>query len=393
MKGAKRKRIIRTSLTVLFFSIPFLMWFAWYLGPKRPMNVFVLDKTVLTKKGNEHRSFYWLLTNDKIVKPNNEFYSISEDYFGFFPLENKKYKIKDLSGLSEEQIDSLAKFYDLFYFTDTYGVYYNEWYTEDDHTEHSRKIYGGLDKNDFLLLEKAKEYNKLILTEFNFFASPTSDRLRKKVEESFKIKWSGWVARYFDSLDTLENKELPKWVKNLYLDKHNHQWPFTKSGIVFVNKDKRLFILENNTHMDYEVPVIQPTPYGREKHFLPKEVNYPFWIDWTYPTDTSNKVVANFKLITNSLGDSILNHYNVPHTFPAVIEHTGDYKFYYFSGDFCDNPVKNNLAKFRGINFFIMLILTEREENNREPFFWKFYIPLMKVILEDYYQEISTQKS
>lgn len=351
------------------------------------MKIFIMDKTVLTKKCNEHRAFNWILTHKKFITPENELYSIPNDYFGFSPLENKKFSIHDLNYYREKQIDSLSAYYDMAYFTDTYGIYYNDWYRDKNQTEHSEKVYGGLDYNDFLFLKNMRQKKKLILTEFNLLATPTDQDIRQKTEELLGIKWSGWTARYFESLDTLENPELPRWVVHLYKQQHQNKWPFKNSGIVYVHEDETIAIVENKTSLTHPVPVIYTSKYGQEKFDVPYKINYPYWTDITYPTDTTHRIVSYYKIKTNKTGDSILEHHHIPHVYPAVIE-SKDSRFYYFCGDFADNPVNGRFVKFKGIGYFELFLLNDNEINSRMPFFWRFYLPMVKNILSNYYNTL-----
>jgi len=376
---------------ILIILIPIWSWLWWFFDSTQPMNMLTLDKTVPTDYRNEHRSFNWIQTHYKYVRRDNkELYSNFEDYYGFFPLkplEDKKYAIHDLDTLDFSQLDSMADALDMVYYTDQYGVYYNEWYLDTLETEHSPKIYGGMSNNDFILLSKMKDRKKLILTEFNLIASPTPYNVRKKTEKTFGIEWSGWTGRYFDLLDTIKNPELPRWVIRLYTEQHNGDWPFTMSGIVFVHLDERIAILEKKTDLDVEVPFIYTSEYGQKKYKVPGKIHYPYWLDIMYSSQI-NKVVATYKIKPNDRGDSILKHYGIPSEFPAFIEHDEkDYKFYYFCGDFSDNPITLYSSYFRGISAINRFFYKNTVYNERTKFFWKYYKPIVSKIIINYREE------
>jgi hypothetical protein len=61
-----------------------------------------------------------------------------------------------------------------------------------------------------------------------------------------------------------------------------------------------------------------------------------------------------------------------------------DYQFYYFSGDFCDNPISMTTSYFNGIGFFKSMFYDASGPSERSSFFWNFYRPLMNNILTDY---------
>lgn len=379
-----RKTVINIVIFGFLF-LPLILWLLWVFKPSHKANILIMDKTVLTQNGLEHCAFNWVLAHNKYVKPNGQFYSVSSDYYGFFPLEKNLYQINDFSKLTEEQIDSLSNIFDMAYYTDTYGIYYNEWHRDKNLTKHSEKVYGGLDKNDVLFLKKMKEKRKLILAEFNFFATPTSSSVKAEIETLLGLKWGGWTGRYFDQLDTIKNPELPKWVVRLYKEQHQNKWPFTKPGIVFIHANETIVILEKETDLNFEVPKVKSFNYGVKKFNIPKEIQYPYWFEITLSSDTNNKVISYYEVLTNERGDSILQHHNIPKIFPATFENIKNSPYYYFCGDFTDSPIDKTTYKLIGIKYFKMFVLNEHDLNDRAAFFWLYYLPMTTNILDTYY--------
>ena len=384
------RRWLLGLLILIIVSAPVLSILVWYFSPKYPINIMVVDKTVLTPDGNEHRSFNWVLKHHKYVKPDKSFYEL-EDYRGFFPLDSEKFYIDDLDMYSDEQLDSLSDTLDMVYFTDTYGIYFNEWYKHAELTEHSEIIYGRTSDNDFELMQKMHEKQKLILTEFNTIASPTSIKVRKKMEKEFGVKWSGWVGRYFFSLDTLKNPELPRWVVHLFKRQHKGEWPFKESGIVFVHDDETICVLEKDIDLEHEVPIINTDKYYQDFYGIAEHIRYPFWFDISY-LEYDDLVVSTYKIHSNERGDSILAHYNIPKEFPAVL---GDHiinRFYYFAGDFADNPIAFSAVYSRGIEHLDFFLYENSDLSDRKKFFWRYYRPMMVKIMSDYYANINYDK-
>lgn len=391
----KEKLIAFISIlfVVLILLTPVFMKMGWKYSKKKRTDIFVLDKTVLNHTHQEHISFYWVLNNNRFVKPNANIFSPMNDYYGFFPDEKGGYEISDLRNKSKNDLEQLSYDYDMIYYTDAYGIYWAEWYEEYpyikpkyppiDIGERSPLIYGGLTNNELELLRLMKNKRKLIINEFNIIASPTPNYLRKKYEKEFDINWSGWVGRYFDNLDTNINRELPNWLINNYKKQNNNQWPFTKSGIAFVRNDDKIVILENQTHLKHEVPIIVTNPNYLKPYDLPTVIKYSFWFD-ICSTGPKNDIISEYHILSNNKGDSTLSRWNIPTVFPAVIKSNQDYPYYYFAGDFTDNNISMKSSFYKHIEKFDFLFY-KRGINERESFFWLYYRPLVTKILKDYY--------
>ncbi len=368
---------------LIIISIPILMWAFWLLSPRQKLVIAIVDKTVLDRNGQEHISLNWILNHYKYTKNNKEGYQISRDYFGFFPKDNEKFRLRGLERFSSSQIAKLSDDADLAYYTDTYGIYNQEWFHQKNEQKSSGMLYGGLSSQDLAFLKLMKAKNKLVITEFNTIGSPTTTEIRSQFEALFGMKWSGWTARYFNSLDTLTNKELPPWIVKNYKASNKNRWPFKKSGIVFVSVQDQIVILEDSTHLNDSMPYILATTNGQENLGLPEKIKYPFWFDVILPNEQINKTVAKFNLNLKPSGLAELKKSGIPSSFPAVLQqNTPHPKFYYFSGDFCDNPISLTSSYFKGIGMFSFLFYNTADPMERKSFFWNFYKPLITNILE-----------
>jgi len=389
-------RIIILAFLVLLIAIPAFMFLSWYFSPRKTLRVVILDKTVLNQKYQEHISFYWVLKHNRYTKSDGSFYKPDKDYLGFFPDGNGGYTIQDLEEKSNEDLLQLADANDMVYYTDLYGIYRIEWLNEYPQAkpdvnpgrmgERSELMYGGMSQNELEFLRIMKSKKKLIINEFNTFASPTSPEIRKDYEEEFDITWTGWVGRYFDNLDTTNNKEIPRWLIRNYMEQNNGQWPFKKSGIAFVRNDDRVVILENETHLTNEVPHIITSSVHASYYNVSEEIKYPFWFD-ICRTGESNELVSEYKIETNEKGASVLKQWEIPERFPAVLMNK-NHTYYYFAGDFSDNPISLSSSKFSYIqNVDFLFYPSEMQE--RSSFFWKFYRPMLEKILDDYYNSMT----
>ena len=231
-------------------------------------------------------------------------------------------------------------------------------------------------------LELMKGRKKLIIAEFNTIGSPTDSINRSRFEESFGIKWTGWTACFFDNLDTVSNKEIPLWLINNYKKTHKNTWPFKTAGIVFVSNTDEVIVLEDDKNLNDPMPYIVSNSYGQQNLSLPAQVKYPFWFEVIIMNPKINHSAANFNINTNKAGLDILKRAGIPASFPAITYHSdSDYTFYYFSGDFCDNPVSMAASYFKGASLFRSFLYNANDPMDRSSFFWKFYKPLLTNIL------------
>ena len=364
---------------VLFFILaPVLLasFLFWFFQDKKTFNIYILDKTVPDESYAEHKSFNWLLTYYNYTDRNRKSYSYKKDYYGYFPSKNAKSPIRSLRLY---EILSLPDDFDMVYYTDTYGVTYQDLYNRPPDKLHSPLVYGGLNQNDYLLLSEMKRKNKLILTEFNMLASPTSDLIREKTETLFDFAWTGWAGCYFSSL-LITNPSLPDWVVDRYEKKYLKKWLFEGEGIILIHEKGDIVVLDKKTYLNHPFPQIITGEYGQNMYHIPSYQNCSFWFDIIKP-GTSNKVVSIYKLDTNKEGDKLLDNIGLPKEFPAIIEHLNDYKFYYFAGDFSDRNITFGTAYFKGFPF-VSKAFYLKNSASKKAFFWRFYIPLIHSILE-----------
>jgi len=379
----------------IVLAIPLLLALLWLVRPKSELRLLVLDKTVLTTKCQEHLSLFWVLNNGKFAW-NGKRYNLEKDYLGFFPDGKGGYSVNDLDSLSSISLLKLAQVSDAAYYTDLYGIYSNEWketYFKEGldssryMSERSNLLYGGMKSNDLEFLLHMKQKGKLIVTEFNNIASPTRSDIRGRFEKEFGVAWTGWVGRYFEELDTLKNRELPSWLINNYLEQNGGNWPFTRSGIVFVRDDDRVVILENETDLIGEVPEIRSSKAVVKRYGVNATVNYPFWFD-VVEANKPNHVLSFYHLQVNPRGDSILTANGLRKEFPAVVHSLEGCSFYYFAGDFCDNPLEMTSSFFDQVGLFQRFFHSSLPIDRRT-FFWQFYRPFMNTVLKDYHKSLN----
>jgi len=171
----KKPLLITVIVLIIILILPAVNFIRWSIQEKKPLDIVILDKTVPSLDRLKHKSFNWILTNERFVrKDKKSSYSYRKDYYGFSPTRPLKEKgsIRKEYHLSE-MMDLPAKA-DAVYFTDTYGVFFNDWWSGINRSRRSRKIYGGLNNVDYLLLNEMRKNNKLIICEYNSFDFPTA---------------------------------------------------------------------------------------------------------------------------------------------------------------------------------------------------------------------------
>ncbi len=378
------KYLGRKIIFFIIILIPFWSFLVWFFYPKTELPGLILDKTVLETSGVEHRSFNWITTNRKFVKPDGSQYEISEDYYGFFPVNRPEYVVKDLTVFNNADLDSMARDMEYVYYTDAYGIYTNEWVYGRDINERSRLVYGGLSVPGYKLFEKMYRNRKLTITEFNNLASPTPLQLRFRMQRLLELDFTGWTGRYYHSLDTLLNPDIPGWMKRLH--RYYYKRPFDYPdvpGIVFVHETERIFVLNIEEDLEHELPIINTGNMLMKQYDLPEFIRYPYWFDVCFAKDTSD-VFSTYKIHTTERGDSILRSHRLPNEFPAIIGDKQEQLRWYFCGDWADSPTPFGLSYFKGVQYMRKFFYNNRDDLDRKKFFWEYYEPLVSGIFKDY---------
>jgi hypothetical protein len=381
----KKTLLIVVIIVAVIIALPVINLIRWSVQPKKPMDIIIVDKTVPTLDREHHKPFTWILTNDRFVKKeNNASYSYTKDYYGFYPqrpLRDKKwdkkdYRLPDVIGLAEKN--------DAIYFTDTYGVFFNDWFRGINKSRKSRKIFGGLNNNDFLLLKEMKDRNKLIIMEYNSFDYPTAQFESVRTQEKLGITFSGWTGKYFSSLDTTST-DFPVWMTAIYRKEYKRPWTFRKAGIVIL-KEKDIVVLEEGKTLKNPLPHIISDASSTQKYGVIPSVAFDQWFDIIDPLQ--NKVISKFKLDTTPLGDTLLVNNALTTEFPAVVQDPVSQRTYYFSGDFATYNVPFWIARFKGIEKLKGVFYSDKPDDTRR-FFWLYYRPLINGIFTDYYASMN----
>ncbi len=378
----KKPLLITLLVLAVLLLIPAVSFIRWAFQEKKPVDVVILDKTVPTLDRLGHRSFTYILTNGRYVRgEKGGSYSAKKDYYGFEPLRpvrEKQFRKKDFR--LTELID-LAENNDAMYYTDTYGVFFNDWYQGIKKTRRSRKLYGGLNNNDYLLMVEMKKRDKLVLLEYNTFDYPTAGLERFKTEELLGVASKGWMGQYYKSLDTASQHGVPSWMPAMYRKQYSEPWTFTKPGVVLL-KENGIIVLEEGKHLAKALPVIRTGATEADRFGLPETVTFTNSFDIIDPGQ--NNVISEFVLNTTSAGDTLLAANDLQAVFPAVTQEPLAQKTYYFSGDFANNDIPFWTARIKNIQKSAKALLYSDNQDDPRRFFWLYYKPLITSIFTEY---------
>jgi hypothetical protein len=383
----KKPLLITIIILVLVLALPFINFLRWSFQDKKPIDVVILDKTVPTLERLNHKSFTWILNNGRFVKKaKKRSYSYKKDYYGFAPTRplrdrgntKKEYHLSEMIDLPEK-VDAL-------YFADTYGVFFNDWYVGVNKSRRSRKIYGGLNNTDYLLINEMKNRNKLIILEYNSFDYPTPAFESYRTQEKLGITFSGWSGKYFAKLDTT-SKNFPVWMASIYRKEYKQPWKFTKPGIVLLS-EKSIVVLEEGTHLTNALPYIITDTANCEKYGVPSSVAFNNWFDIIDPLQSN--VISKFRLSTTALGDTLLSSKMLTSSFPAVTQEPINQRIYYFSGDFASNKVSFCTSRIKGYDKLKGILYSDKPDDTRR-FFWLYYKPLINKIFTNYYTSLKAK--
>lgn len=377
----KKSLLITIIILAIILILPLVNLVRWYFQEKKPIDIVILDKTVPTLERLKHKSLVWILTNDRFIrKDKKKSYSYRKDYYGFAPTRplkergstKKEYHLSDMMTLPE-QADAL-------YIADTYGIFFNDWFAGVNKSRKSRKIYGGLNNTDYLLLNEMKNRNKLIILEYNSFDFPTAAFESYRTQEKLGISFTGWTGCYFEKLDTA-SKGFPIWLTAMYRKQYRQPWTFTRPGLVLLT-EKNIVVLEEGTHLTKALPRIVTDSANCRKYGVPSSVTFRNWFDIIDPLD--NNVISRFRFETTALGDTLLSSNMIPKEFPAVVQEPVNQRTYYFSGDFATNRVWYCTSRLKGFGNLKGLLYSDKPDDPRR-FFWLYYRPLLSTIFNDYY--------
>lgn len=376
------KLILRRLWPILLFVVgfPLLSYGIWVFLPSKTLDLIVIDKTVPKDTYQEHAGLFWTLNHLKYKKSTNDSYDLKKDYLGYFPGEtDNSGSVNDLQGNSETEIRDLVKKHDLIYFTDSYGVYEGD-FSKNQDVLLTKKIYGGLDNSDIQLIRMAKEEDKVLVAEYNTMASPTTKSFRMEFENLMGVKWTGWIARYFDDFDTLNNTLIPKWMIRQYQRQHE-SWDLSGPGLIFIKESGEIEAFLHSQDYQNKIPLVRTQKINKHGFNLPEVVPYPDWFD-VVMIERDYQVISYYDIDPTVDGVQRLRRMGLPRFFPAaIVRNTGNATQYYFAGDYSD--IRGNFGSpyFFGLPTLWRGLYAASDYSDQQGFFWNYYHPLISQIL------------
>ena len=369
-KTTRTKRIQKYCIllfSVLVISFPFL---AWQMQQPKFIHAVIVDKTVPNQTYREHKGLMWVLNNLKYFNRETKgAFQYDQDYYGFFPLPDNNYNIKDLP--------NTAKDVDLTYLADTYGVYTEDFYQNNMSGNRSDLIYGGTDLEDIQFIKHVMSKTNMLIGEFNILESPTGEEARNELEAMFQVKWSGWSGRYFIDLSS-KNSEIPLWLIEDYKKQYKTEWNFSGPGFAFVKNDNTVIVLRQGTEVGNDLIRVVFTPEALTEFNVKNNIRYYYWFDIVENTGDS-ELLANYSLDLTVKGTKVFEQFDLRGTFPAIVCSRSPYTSYYFAGDYSDNIM---IPSWNSSYLpFAKKWLTIDVEGDPAAFYWKVYYPLIQDIL------------
>jgi hypothetical protein len=357
-------------------------WACYQERPARPIALVVLDKTVPFRNWIEHRSLFWLLDHDRVVKADGTPYAFDRDYLGAYP--------PPVAGDPPERTHDLAPAdvagARLVYLADTYGVYRDDLKSGprmEAALERSPRIYGGLTLAEADAAVSAAKDGRVLVAEFNTLGSPTGADARAVLESCLGVRWTRWIGRYFPLLE--DQGEVPRWMRTDYEREWRRPWEFHGPGYVLMQDDAHCEVLRVGVETEtVGLTIERDRPSDRHVAQAGDSIPYPYWFDMVNETEGTERL-ASFQWHLTAAGRNRLAARGLSERFPAVTSRASSVRgtAWYFAGDFADNPMDPRPVPFLGYTRFRRVAERMKLTPSETAFYWRFYVPMMEAILGD----------
>ena len=386
-KRLKWYHLLAAAVVLLIISL----FIGWHFVPKKMMNIVVLDKTVLSysedediKKENiyrKHQGFFRLLNQGRYVKPNGSDYNYLTDYYGPVVDENGAYD-------RSVELNEAANKPDLVYISDAYGLGNDTF----GHFNGGKPLNGGISSDDMSYISFAYESGAPIVAEAALFSTPLSDSVKSQLVSLLGVTPTKWIGRYI--VDLQDFSDVPDWAPPMYEQQEGVEWRFSGPGILLISSDGEIKILEQNVDFNNKnlLKIYIKDKYKGEFGGC-DQCNFYNWFELVEP-NYGTEDIATFEFDLNATGMEKIRNISSTPRFCAITrrQEEGYAPVYYFAGDFCDYVNGNRFGAFLFSNEFFKLLSYDRQ-GDISNFYWRFYSPLMRKILDDARAEEYTEKT
>ncbi len=326
--GKRRKRWpLVLAVAVVLVVTPFA---GWYLVPRAPAGVVIVDKTVPHLDRREHLRLMWWLTHVRVPTAAGTWWDEKLDYVGYNPDSSRGLLLDDATLTSAR----------LAYLADAYGVY-----TADVNTSgpaalaRSTPIFAGVQLDEARALAAFRARGGAVVAEFNVLESPTAGTEAGAIlEQLLGAHYLGWLGRAYDNLAS--DDEVPPWMRAQWQRRHRTPWNFSGPGyVLFSEKEDRIAVILRE---QFEGPHPLTVEIDRPDDPLMRGASggggYRYWISGIAPTD-SGVTLASFAFHVDTAARAMLAREGFPLRFPAIVRRTTGPLAAYIAADVSDAPV------------------------------------------------------
>jgi hypothetical protein len=365
------KKLLLLILLIVIAGPPI----AWKLQGDRRLAVTIVDASVRTAKRSEHAGLVWLLEQTRIRKTGGRPYGL-EDYFVYHPGA-----AEDVRRLDDEVLDKT----ELLYLADAQGVWRSglEAFEMMRSSERDELIHSGFSASEIAAITRyIADGGRAVGEGLLFYARHGGENGRRRLEEAFGVKWTGWIGGWFKNLNNVN--ELPFWVRGLYERTAQRMWPYSGPGVLFIHPESGRFVV-----LTPGIELRSPRPelvINRRARALQEGVtgNVPLW-GWfeVVEADDPEQIFASVRLDLTGAGENALDEARIPRSFPAVVAQWIDQDTYYLAADLSRVPTWLGPAQVRWMPEIRGRLAPYVEgQVAGEQAFWKFYIPFLRNLFE-----------
>ena len=367
------KKLLLLILLILVLAPPV----AWKLADDRTVDMVVVDASVIDEKAESHSGITWLTEQMRIRRRSGNPYRLN-NYYGFFP--DQAESVKRFEPQMLEEID-------LLYLCDLQGVWRRgiEQFEVLRNPRQDELLHSGLSLREVdAVVDYVNSGRATVAEAFLFYAShEDGTRSRRKLEEAFGVKWTGWIGGSFNDLSNMF--EVPFWARTFYEREIGQNWDFTGPGVILLQPElKKCVVLRPGLELREAHPRITLT---RRDGALAEGVESGLPIFGWFEIVEANRdeqIRSMIQLSLTGVGEGIMQENSIPSAFPAIISQWVERNTYYLAADLGTVPNWLGPAQVKWMPEIRSSISSIIEKHfPGEETFWKFYIPFMRNVLND----------